>query len=264
MRSQSKPRWGQNFLINQNIIRKIIDISDLSQNEKVLEIGPGRGALTGSILKNAGHLYAVETDRCLCKLLTEKFPQENFTLFQEDFMRFDLNKLPKKIKIIANLPYCIASAIIAKIFTHKERFNQIFLMLQTELAQRMIAKAGDKNYSAFSIFCQFHTLGTILFKIKNSSFQPKPKVESCFCRFDPRKNIFPAVRNQEFFLSLVRKSFQQRRKTIINSLKNDHRKDVLEHCLGKIFIDPRQRPQTISLEQYIHLSNMLLPYVHKK
>ncbi|MBF0484017.1 MAG: ribosomal RNA small subunit methyltransferase A [Candidatus Omnitrophica bacterium] len=254
---RAKKSLGQNFLTNSAIIKKIIEVCDLKKDDVVLEIGPGKGAITEGIASRVKQVLAVEADHTLAKYLHEKFTGTNITVFSEDILKFDFEKLPDNIKLISNLPYNIATPIIEKVIAHRRKFNQFFMMVQLEYGQRMCAVPGNKTYGSFSCFVQYYGLPEILFKIGRGAFQPMPKVQSCFIKYDLFKKLPQEFHIEERLFMIIRTAFQQRRKTILNSLNGFADKASLEKIFVKLGIDSQDRAESLSLGQYIKIAGEL-------
>ncbi|MCA9400984.1 MAG: ribosomal RNA small subunit methyltransferase A [Candidatus Omnitrophica bacterium] len=252
-----KKYFGQHFLINKNIIAKIIDICDISANETILEIGPGEGAMTFEIAHRAKKVIAVEKDLDATHLLKKKIEDGNIEIHQQDFLKFDLNLLKVKSKVIANLPYNVATPIIEKLIANKNLFTDCYVMVQLEHAARMCAQPHCKDYGSLSCFIQYHTQPKILFKISPGSFRPPPKVNSCFMKISLRETPEYKVKNERAFFQMIRSAFQQRRKTILNALSGQIEKERLLSGFHHACIDLKSRAENISLKQYIELFRYL-------
>ncbi len=264
--SSSSPKFrpkkslSQNFLVNLNAARRIVDSLNLSPDDWVLEIGAGKGVLTQFLVEKAEKVYAVELDKKLCEYLIQKFPQhKNLEIINQDILRVDLRKLlpsSKKIKIIGNLPYQITSPILDWLIEYKELISRAVLMVQKELAVRMSASPGSKDFSPLSIFVQVYTNPKILFSLKPGSFTPPPKVKSTVIALD-----FPVKSKiekdiEKLFFQIVKASFSTRRKTILNCLSPNLRlpKNLIENILNEIEIDPQSRAESLEIKQFIRLT----------
>lgn len=252
-----KKHLGQNFLIDPNITRKIVAACDLNTEDVVLEIGPGKGVLTQAIAPHVKRLIAVEADRELAAALKKHFTGTNVTILENDVLRLNFAGIPQNIKVIANLPYYISSSIIMLILAQRARITQSFLTLQREFAQRLCAKTNSKNYGALSCFVQYYAEPKILFKISHSCFHPVPKVQSCFLKLDIRRRPVYAVKDEEFLFRLIRQTFQQRRKTVLNALAVLYPKSRLETILNEINIRPNCRPENLHLQEFVRLADRL-------
>lgn len=247
-------RFGQNFLIDKNIQKKIIVSARIENEDVVFEIGPGLGALTSGLCKVAKKVIAIEKDRRLHEFLLQSSSFEKLELMQGDVLKHDFGKY-SKIKVMGNLPYYISSPILIHLLKNRSFISSIFITVQREFAERLVAKPGTRDYSSISCFTQFYAEPKILFKIKKTAFYPAPKVDSCFLKV--------AIRNQGLYLTdeeklfkIVRSSFEKRRKTILNSLAASGdfgSKQELSERLSEAGISPDRRPETISLEEFVKL-----------
>ena len=264
----SKKRLGQNFLIDKNIITKILKATSLTKEDVILEIGSGHGVLTKELAEKVERVIAVELDKKLCDYLKSYLKDiSNVDLINKDILKFNLltflRKLgiKRKINIVGNIPYSITTPIIEYIFKNIDLLNNIYLMVQREFALRLIAKPNTKDYSSISCFAQFHTNPTLLFSVKRTCFRPKPKVDSCFIRLEPRlldfwsKDLKP--KKIELLFRIIRAAFNQRRKNILNSLVSILEKEELRKILVKLKIDCRLRAENLSIQDYIRISNKI-------
>ncbi|MFC1621116.1 16S rRNA (adenine(1518)-N(6)/adenine(1519)-N(6))-dimethyltransferase RsmA [Candidatus Omnitrophota bacterium] len=247
-------RLGQNFLIDQNIQKKIIALAHIEKEDTVLEVGPGLGALTSGLCKAASKVIAIEKDKRLHEILLQSSSFENLELIQGDALKHDFSK-HSKIKVLGNLPYYISSPILVYLLKNRSVIDSIFITVQREFAERLVAKPGTRDYGSISCFTQFYAEPEILFKIKKTAFYPMPKVDSCFLKI--------CVRNQGLYLTdeeklfkMIRSSFEKRRKTILNSLAASgdfgSKQELLER-LSKAGISSNRRPETISLDEFVKL-----------
>ena len=251
-----KKHLGQHFLSDPNIRSRIVEACQLKSDDVVLEIGPGLGVLTRDIASRVQQIYAVEKDAQLCQKLqslAELTP--NVKVIPGDILQFDLNALPSGVKVIGNLPYYISSPIMEKILTHHLRFTDVFFTVQLEFGQRLVAKPNSRDYSALTCFAQYHAEAKILFKISPSAFSPAPKVMSCFVHLKPRDPVMKA-NDADWLFRIVHHAFQQRRKKIVNALTSLWDKEQTENWLQEAGIQPGLRPENISLNDYVHLSNV--------
>ncbi|WNY69709.1 16S rRNA (adenine(1518)-N(6)/adenine(1519)-N(6))-dimethyltransferase RsmA [Borreliella andersonii] len=248
--------WGQNYLINENIRRKIIESLDIKENEKIWEIGPGLGAMTEILLKKTNFLTVFEIDLKYSEILNEKFGKlNNFKLIKGDFFKKYKNENQNIDKIFSNLPYNIASKVISKLI--EENFlKEMVFTVQKELADRIIAKTNSKNYSSFTVLVQSHFTVIKILDIGENNFYPAPKVKSTTLKLIPKKNT---IKDFKEFNKLVRTVFSNRRKklknTIINFITN---KAVLRENFLKEYLD--KRPENISVEEFVQVSNNLTTY----
>lgn len=255
---RARKRFGQNFLHDQHVIDRIIQAINPAEDEHVVEIGPGLGALTDGLIGNC-FLSVIELDRDLAPRLEEKYGQRtDFELHQGDALKFDFNKLIKenhtsKIRLVGNLPYNISTPIIFYLLQFKHHITDMHFMLQKEVVERMTAKPGSKTYGRLSVILQYTCEVNHIFNVKPGSFNPPPKVDSAIVRIKPRETITEAVTDEGFFQQLVTQAFSQRRKTIRNTLKTL----ATEAQLQTAHIDPGARPETISIEGFVRLANVL-------
>ena len=259
MHVKPKKSLGQNFLIDKNIQAKIIDSLKLGAQDTVLEIGSGRGELTRLISPKVKKVYAVEIDSKLCATLESNLKQfKNTEILNCDILKLDLQKLitGAKIKVIGNIPYYITTPIIELMVKHRSLINEIFLTVQKEFACRITASSGSKDYGSFSCFVQYYTNPEKVFLIKRLSFYPAPKVDSCFLRLVVKKRLPLGKRQEEALFKIIRAAFNQRRKTLRNSLRDVLPQMKLERFFLERAINRNIRPETLSLEHFIFLSQM--------
>ncbi len=255
-------RFGQNFLIDKNIVRKIIASVSITKDDRVLEIGPGRGILTHELAESARSVAAIEIDRGLCLELEARNNFPNLDILCKDILKFNIARFAKKnkiksFKVVANLPYYITTPIIEYLFINRRYIKDIFIMVQREVAERMISCPKRKTYSAFSCFINYFSTPDALFNIKGSSFFPKPKVDSSFVRLslfsDPVK--YHGVRSEKLLFEIMRAAFGQRRKQIGGVLARKLGRQAMSKLGCNAFL--RCRAQDLSLKDFISLSNLL-------
>jgi len=261
MQYKPKKRLGQNFLVDKNLQKKIILNCGIRPVDTVLEIGSGRGELTRLIADKAKLLYALELDSSLCGALREEFKTLcNVKIINQDILRLDLSgyftDLQNRIKVIGNIPYYITTPIIEHLLKYRQYIDSIFLTVQKEFGARMVASPGSKEYGALSCFVQYYTEAKILFTLKNTCFSPVPKVDSCFLRLDMRKDLPLDAERERFFFRVVRAGFNQRRKTLRNSLKGIFLKEKLDLFFAKYGLDVNIRPEDLSRQDFINLINL--------
>lgn len=248
-----KKSLGQHFLVNTAVRDRIITACELEKDDIVLEIGPGKGALTSEIAARAGEVFAVEKDDRLARALEERFAGSNVRVIHADILEYPFEELPSRLKLIGNLPYNIATPILEKILRHRHKFSLCYITVQLEYGARLCARPHTKDYGSLSCFLQYYADAACLFKIKDTAFRPVPKVQSCFMRLE----ILPRPRRQasdeEALFRVIRTCFQQRRKTIVNALAPIFQRERIRELLEKCQIDPRARPEDLSLEEYIRL-----------
>jgi len=258
-------RFGENYLIDKNIKDKIIREAGISKSDTVLEIGPGLGALTIDLAESGAEVFAVEKDpkafRILQELVFGKYP--NLHLFNDDILEFDLKKNvnAKLIKVVGNLPYYVTTPIIEYVIQNGSVIDSALIVIQKEVAGRLSAKPGSKDYSSVSCFVQYHMLPEYLYTIKRASFHPAPEVDSSLIKLSMRTEPPVKVRDEELFFKIIRGSFNQRRKSIINSLSREAvlstAKSDLTEVLERAGVDPSARPEDLSLAEFAAITNAL-------
>ncbi len=252
-----KKRLGQNFLADTNIREKIIKAVEFNSQDTVLEIGPGRGEITSLLLPKVKKLYALEIDKSLCSILQEAFPNHsNLEIINKDILKFNLDCIPESIKVVGNIPYYISTPIIEHLFEYRAKIEAIFMTVQREFGKRMSAKPGCRDYSSLSCFVQYYTEPKVLFNIKRGSFYPAPNVDSSFIRLNIRKEPAVSVGNEKRFFSVIRTAFNQRRKTLRNSLKDIVTEKKLESFYRDNNISSGVRPESLSLKNFADLSRI--------
>lgn len=264
-------RLGQNFLIDTNIREKIIGAIGVHKDDVIFEIGPGLGALTGELCKRAKKVIAIEKDRRLYEFLLQSCKFSNLELIHGDILRYDFGA-DRKVKIAGNLPYYISSPILTHLLEAKRVIDMIFITVQREFAERLLARPGRKAYGAISCFVQFYSEPEFLFTIKKNSFYPSPKVDSAFLKIRIRnKGLYPikgisdkpCLTGEEKLFKIIRASFSKRRKTMLNAL---HSSGIYASKSGllRVFeiarIDPGRRPETLTLEEFASLANVTGDY----
>lgn len=248
-----KKSLGQHYLTDEKICKNIVDSFKIANDDHIIEIGPGQGAITGFILEKTTNLSVIEIDRKNCEILRAKFP--NLNVINEDILNFDFHsetkKSEKSLRIIGNIPYNITTEIIFRLIDYRKSIIDSQLMIQEEVALRLAGKPNSKEYGIPSVFIQVFSIPELRFKVTNSSFYPKPKVDSRIIYFDFTKSIESNIKDIDFFKKFVKAAFGQRRKTMRNSLKK------LELDLGKVDFDYSRRAESLSVDEFIELSNRL-------
>lgn len=264
MHIKPKKSLGQNFLIDKNIQKKIIRACNLTKEDIVLEIGAGRGDLTVQLAQSVKKVYALEIDQRLYPLLEMGLiKHDNCQMIKADILKFDINKflqenkIKQKIKVIGNIPYYISSPIIEHLIKHRQVICVAFLTVQKEFGQRAKAHPGSKVYGSFSCFVQYYCACKMLFEIRRNCFWPAPNVDSAFLSLEFRQVPLVSVYDEEKFFKLVRAAFNQRRKTLRNSLDGLVAQDSLNNFFQKVGMDKNVRPEDLSLEEFANLSNHL-------
>ena len=243
---------GQNFLIDAEIVRRIVEAAEISDGEDVLEIGAGIGTLTQGLLEAGANVTAIEIDKKLPAVLKETLAgYENFKLVEGDVLKINLSELmPRNFKVVANLPYYITTQILLTLLEKNLPVTKIVTMVQKEVAERMTAVPGSKIYGALSVAVQFRSVPRIAFEVPPKSFLPPPEVTSAVVVCDIRKSPFEV--DEAFFFKVVRTAFAQRRKTLLNSLASFGREKLLASN-----IDYKRRAETLSLEEFATLCKFL-------
>lgn len=261
-------KLGQNFLINDDVIEKIISSANIEQNDIIIEIGPGLGTLTKRLLEKAGKVIAIEIDSKMINILNDRFKQcDNFVLINQDVLKTDLNKLIsqyknsfEKVKIVANLPYYITTPIIMKLLEEKLDIESITVMIQKEVAQRITADPGDKLSGAITYSVNYYAIPEEIIVVERDSFIPAPEVDSEVIKLYIRNIPAVNVINEKMFFNIIKASFMQRRKTLLNSLANfgiTKDKEKLKEILIKAEIDENIRGERLTIEQFAKLSNLI-------
>lgn len=254
---------GQNFLIDGNIIKRIVEIAGLDEKSGVLEIGPGFGTLTQLLCKKANKVIAIEVDKSLTEVHKGTLDYPNLKIIYDDFLKVDVNKLIEEefkgldVKIVANLPYYITTPIIMKILEEKYKVSKIVVMVQKEMAQRLNSKPGTKNYGAITLAVQYRADTNIAMIVPNSVFMPKPKVDSAVIEFKilPKPRI--DVCDEKMLFKVIKASFAQRRKTILNGLSNslNFSKDIINESLVSAGMNPGIRGEKLTLDEFGRISD---------
>ena len=260
-------KFGQNFLIDSHVLDKIIAAAGVTKEDVVLEIGPGFGTMTQYLAEAAKEVIAVEIDKTLIPILHETLADyDNVTIINEDILKVDIAKLVeeknggKPIKVVANLPYYITTPIIMGLFESHVPLDSITVMVQKEVAQRMQAGPGTKDYGALSLAVQFYAEPYIVANVPPNCFIPRPGVGSAVIRLTKWENPPIAVKDESFMFSLIRASFNQRRKTLQNSLVNGGiqiTKEQVVEALEQMELSPTVRGEALTLEQFAQLSDRL-------
>lgn len=247
-----KKIFGQNFLVDDNISQKIIRQLDITESDLVLEIGPGQGALTKHLAALEERYTAVEIDNAIASELGIKYGSR-INIINQDFLKFDLSQFGRKIKIVGNLPYNIASEILFRLFDYRDTIISAVLMVQKEFAQRLVAKPDSKEYGIMSVQTQVFSKPSLLFSVPPTVFFPKPKVESSVIKLGFGNDA--DLKSVNIFKALVRASFGKRRKIIRNSLKEYFEK--MNISFGDFDFDFTRRAENVRVEEYVALANRI-------
>jgi len=250
---------GQNFLIDKNIVRKIVRSAQLQPGETVLEIGPGRGILTEALLEASGLVIAIELDAALCARLRETFgARSNFRLIEGDAVICDFAQIPGPFLVVANLPYYVSTPLLFRLLDQGPRVDRMVLMLQNEVAARLAAAPGGKDYGALSVAAQYRCDVRVAFKVPASCFRPQPQVGSAVVALTPLGRPRVAVRDEGLFFKVVRAGFAHRRKALPNSLRDEgFAAGRTTAALAAAGIDPRRRAETLSIVEFAALADAL-------
>lgn len=259
---------GQNFLIDKNVLNKIVSASELNENSCVLEIGPGAGTLTRRLAETGARCTAVEIDKALLPILGETLAGfDNFNLINSDILKVDLKRLindefdNKPFHVIANLPYYITTPIIMQILESRLPVVSMTLMVQKEVADRMCATCGSKEYGALSVAVQYYTIPTVICRAEPHCFIPQPKVASSVVHLKVSATPTVTVSDEKKFFAIVKSSFGQRRKTLLNALSKSPyfsaNKDSVRSALVQMGVDENIRGEKLSISQFAKLSELL-------
>lgn len=261
-------KFGQNFLIDTHVLEKIISAAGITKNDCVLEVGPGIGTMTQYLTENAGHVVAVEIDRNLIPILKETLADyDNVTVINEDILRVDIKALAeeynggKPIKVVANLPYYITTPIIMGLFESGVPIDNITVMVQKEVADRMKEGPGSKDYGALSLAVQYYAEPEIVANVPPNCFIPRPNVGSAVIRLTRHKEMPVEVKDPALMFKIIRASFNQRRKTLQNGLGNapelPYTKEQIAAAIAEMGLTPTIRGEALSLAQFAQLSDIL-------
>lgn len=256
---------GQNFLIDGNIVRGIVENSGITEESKVLEVGPGVGTLTEELGMKAGKVLSIEIDKSLKPILEETMKEHsNVEIYFGDILKVDLKTLIGEkldggpVKVVANLPYYITTPILGRLLEEDLNFESITVMVQKEVADRIIAKPGSKNYSALSVFIDYYTEPEIILEVPRTVFMPQPNVESAVVRLDLKKEL--PIGDRDKFFKVVKQSFSMRRKTLLNCLsKGGFRmtKEEIKEKLEAIEIDPGIRAERLGVKEFLRITESI-------
>ncbi|MBQ3407760.1 MAG: 16S rRNA (adenine(1518)-N(6)/adenine(1519)-N(6))-dimethyltransferase RsmA [Clostridia bacterium] len=261
---------GQNFLINDEVVEKIVESADVGKEDLIIEIGPGLGNLTEYLLKRAGKVIAIELDERMIEILRDRFfLYDNFELLNQDVLKVDLKKLIqdnkntriKNAKIVANLPYYITTPIIMKLLEEELDIESITVMIQKEVADRLIAKPGSKLSGAITYCVYYYATSESVTIVENNSFIPEPSVDSEVIKLLIRKKHPVDLKDETEFFKLIKVSFMQRRKTLINSIVNGgilSSKEEAKALFDELGLDYNTRGETLTIEQFTEISNYIV------
>ena len=253
-RHRARKRFGQHFLSDPGVVDAIIRAISPGDDDVIVEIGPGQGAITDPLALSAGHLHLVELDRDLVAKLRLKYDgHDNVTVHEADALKFDFGSLGDRLRIVGNLPYNISTPLLFHLLRYRERVIDMHFMLQKEVVERMAAQPGSKAYGRLGIMLGCHLRVESLFDVPPEAFDPPPDVNSAVVRLDPLPPGTFVIEDEAGLSSLVATAFMQRRKTLRNALRSEASADELD----AVGIDPGLRPEQVSIDQYVALSNYL-------
>ena len=261
---------GQNFLIDDEVVNNIVDSSEINKEDLVIEIGPGLGTLTNILLQKAGKVIAVELDSRMITILKDRFYlYDNFKVINDDILKIDLNSIIKKnkeeyhfkqVKIVANLPYYITTPIVMKLLEDKLNLDSIIIMIQQEVAQRIIAIPGTKLSGAITYSVYYYAQSESIIVVPSRSFIPEPKVNSQVIKLNIRNKPPVELKDKNLFFNIIKTSFMQRRKTLLNALVNSKIIDTKENAkeiLSNLKMNENVRGETLSMQDFADLANFI-------
>jgi 16S rRNA (adenine1518-N6/adenine1519-N6)-dimethyltransferase len=259
-----KKRLGQHFLVDRNILNKVVRTAEVGKEDVVIEVGPGFGEMTLALARLVRQVIAVEIDSKLVEILKKRLADcPNVEVVKSDVLKVDFRRFFRKggppIKVVANLPYQISTPLLFRFIEAKEVFSTLTLMLQREVAERMVAPPGGKDYGPLSIFVQLFLDVSIRFLIKPSAFFPPPKVESAVVHMHWKEKPMIEKQDEEWFKRVVKACFGYRRKTLVNGLRHSELPlpESIESRMKQAKIDPQRRPETLTIEEFIRLAEAL-------
>ena len=267
---KAKKSLGQNFLINEEVVKRIVECSEISKTDLIIEVGPGIGSLTKYLLEKAGKVISIELDEKMIKILNDRFVlYKNFELINGDILKIDLKELIrnnkdgekiKNVKIVANLPYYITTPIIMKLLEEELDINTITVMIQKEVADRLIAIPGEKNTGSITYTVYYYSESEKIMEVPNTSFFPEPEVTSEVIKLNIRDKYPIDQKNKKEMFQIIKYAFMQRRKTLLNSLVNAKilkNKQQGEEMLNELNIKVNVRPEELKLEDFSKITDFL-------
>ena len=262
---RAKKKFGQNFLKDEKILNRIVDVSECDKDTLVIEVGPGLGSLTEVLCQKAGFVLAYEIDTDLLPILSENLKAyDNYEIINKDILDVDINadilkykKDFKNIYLVANLPYYITTPIILGTLSKTDLITRYVMMMQKEVAERLTSKPKTKDYAAITIAIQYRGIAKTAINVPRTSFIPAPNVDSAVVRIDlyDEKKYFPS--NEELFVKVVRAAFNQRRKTLVNNLGTEYPKEFIQKMLNDLEYKPSVRAEELSIDDFIKLSDYI-------
>lgn len=261
---------GQNFLIDEKVVKQIVESSEISNEDLVIEVGPGLGTLTKFLLEKAKKVICIELDSKMIEILEDRFKlYENIEIINEDVLKVDLKEIInenkkvnniKNVKIVANLPYYITTPIIMKLLEEELDLESITVMIQKEVADRLIAKPGDKKTGAITYTVYYYSVGEKIIEVPNNSFIPEPEVTSEVIKLRIRNNFPVNVKNQKLMFEIIKKAFMQRRKTLLNSLNNSNifkSKEEGIKILNELELEENIRAEKLTLKDFANIADKI-------
>lgn len=267
-------KFGQNFLIDANVVEKIVREAGVTKEDFVLEIGPGIGTMTQLLCENAREVTAVEIDKNLIPILRDTLSgYDNITILNEDVLKVDIKFLAEEknsgrpIKVVANLPYYITTPIIMGLFESSVPIDSITIMVQKEVACRMQVGPGSKDYGALSLAVQYYAKPQVILNVPASCFLPKPNVDSAVIKLTRHETAPVSVKDERLMFAVIRASFNQRRKTLANALNNSGEihlpKEIIASAIEELCQNPSVRGEALTLQQFADLSNMIYDRINR-
>lgn len=246
---------GQHFLFDQKVLKKIVDCSGIGKDDTVVEIGPGLGSLTGFLAERAKKVITIEIDERLVARVREVFSANpKVEIITADALSFPYETINSTFKVVANIPYYITTPLLFRLIEFRLKIPSMTLLLQKEVAQRIIASPGGRDYGVLSITAQLYTKPALKFLVPKSAFSPPPKVDSAVVHFEVLPEPTYKLKDEAFFLKIVKKAFSQRRKTILNSLRSFK---GIKEALLEADIDPKSRPEELGIKEFIRLTDSI-------
>ena len=272
--SKTKKKYGQNFLINDDVLDNIISVSNITKKDYIIEIGPGLGFLTEKLLEKAGKVLSIEIDKDFIDFLKDRFRfYDNFDIINEDFLQTDLSKVIRNakiegyenIKVIANIPYYITTPIVLKILESEDKVDDLVIMVQKEVAERFSQNKKNSNKGSITFVTEYYAKTEIAFIVCKENFYPVPKVDSAILKMQIRKDdeikkMWGKDISKDVLFNILHTAFLQKRKTFLNSISstNEYSKTEFEEILKKLNIYVNIRPEKLTLEEYIKITKMHL------
>ena len=258
----AKKSLGQNFLADPNVVSKIIQAAGITPDDTVLEIGPGTGVMTRELARAAGRVIAIELDERLAKMLQEELDEmDNLQVVMADALKYDFTSLPVAVKVVANLPYYISTPIITRLIEARDKISLMVLMLQKEVARRITAPPGGKDYGYLSVMVQLWTEARMLFTVPAGAFNPVPKVDSAVVTLRTLDHPSAIAKDYDFFEKIVSAAFSQRRKTLRNALRSSRL--IADEGIARLDeggIDAARRAETLSVAEFARLADFLFEF----